>query len=165
MPRAAAVVAAVLSACVWHAVPARGQDNSSIEARPAPSLTAERLLEVAREAYRPSGLPGGCDAGKAGEIVVCASASDRVQRVSSPTDDAIAAGVAVRDRVLRAPELAPPPCDPRSRGCFKFGAPPPMPPMIDFSAIPEPLTPEEAALVFRVEDAPSSAAASPAEAR
>ena len=151
MPRTAAAFAAALVA-VLVAHDAHAQDAAKTEAEHVP--TAEDLIEVAREAYRPPGLRQRCPEGASGEIVVCAPVDNDSFRVSSPTDDAIAAGEAVSDGVARAPALAPPPCNPRSPGCIKFGQPPPMPPMVDYDAIPVPLTPEEAARVFRAEDGP-----------
>lgn len=139
--------------------PARAQ----AEGEAAPPPTAEEMIEVTRETYRPRGLRRRCPAPKPGEIVVCAPDPDE-QRVPSSTDDAIAAGEAVADGVPRAPDLFG-----ISRGgvvatgCFIPPCPPPYPPMIDLSKIPEPLTPEEAALVFRAEDV-NPAEASPAAA-
>ncbi len=153
---ARSAVAFALIAAAFGAAPADAQDEATADA------TAEAMIETARETYRPPGLGRRCPPGRPGEIVVCATEPD-VYRVESPTAEAIRNGEPVHD-VPRAPQLAAPPCDAKNVGCFKFGAPPPMPPLIDFAAIPEPLTPEEAARVFRAEDAPNPAAASPAEA-
>jgi hypothetical protein len=150
-------VALALVAAFVGAAPAVAQD----EARAAP--TAEEMIETAREAYRPPGLTERCAPGSADEIVVCAPNPDKY-RVSSPTEDAITADQPVRDGIPRAPNVfGIPPCE-EMGGCIKFGAPPPPTPLIDLEALPHPLTPEEAAHVFRAEDAPSSATASPAEA-
>ena len=148
MPRTAVVAAALLG--VLAAPEGRAQERADTETESAP--TAEDVIEGARKAYRPPWRRERCPEGEAGEIVVCAERDDDSFRVSSPTDDAIAEGRAVPDGIPRAPQLAPPPCDPRSPGCFKFGAPPPLPPMFDYDKIPVPLTPEEAALVYRVEE-------------
>ena len=153
MPRSA-FAAAVIAA--FAPMPACAQDET------AARLTPEEMIAAAREAYRPPGLGRSCAPGAPGEIVVCAP-EQRDIRVESPTAEAIRKGQPVHD-IPRAPEMAPPPCDPRSPGCFKFGAPPPMPPLIDLEALPHPLPPEEAARVFRAEDRPTPAAASPAAA-
>jgi hypothetical protein len=127
-----------------------------------PPPSAEEMIGVARELYRPSGLRERCSAPAPGEIVVCAPASDEF-RVTSPTDDAIATGEAVFDGLPRAPDVfGLPPCS-AYVFCSKVGRVPPPVYLIDLEAIPEPLTPEEARHVFRAEDAPSPAEASPAE--
>ena len=54
----------------------------------------------------------------------------------------------------RAPDLRPPLCHPNALICLtsKFGYVPPYPPMVDTTAYPEPLSEEDAALVFAVPD-------------
>ena len=124
--------------------------------------TAEEMIEVAREAYRPPGLPRRCPAPKPNEIVVCAPDPNEY-RVPSSLDDAIEAGRAVPDGVPRAPDvLGLLPCE--AVGCISIGKDPPPIYLIDLDAIPVALTPEEAALVFRAEDPPTPAEASPAAA-
>lgn len=127
------------------AAPGRAQD----EADAAP--TAEAMIETAREAYRPPGLRRSCPAGAAGEIVVCAPDPDEY-RVTSPVEDAIANDEAADDGVPRAPDVSGlAPCD---DSCIRMGPMPRQVHLIDLSAIPEPLTQEEAARVFRAEDGP-----------
>jgi hypothetical protein len=156
MPKQAAALA-VAAFVALGAPPLSAQEG----AEPPPS--AEEMIEVARELYRPSGLRERCSAPAPGEIVVCAPTSDEF-RVTSPTDDAIDAGKAVAGGSPRAPDLFGIPHGVTvATGCFIPPCPPPMPPLIDLKAIPEPLTREEARHVFRAEDAPNPAAASPAE--
>ncbi len=136
---------AVLPGCM-AALPALAQEA------PDDGPTAEQMIEVAREAYRPPGLRRKCPPPeRPGEIVVCAPDPDEY-RVSSPTDDAIAAGEPVADGVPRAPDVfGLPPCNTQTV-CMKVGRAPPPIYIIDLEAIPEPLTPEQAAKVFRAED-------------
>lgn len=156
--KTAAFVAAALA--LAGASSGRAQESGQTAAAPS----AEEMIEIAREAYRPPGLRRRCPPPLPGEIVVCAPDSDD-QRVSSPTDDAIAAGEAVADGVPRAPDVfGIPRGTPVATGCFVPPCPPPMPPLIDVSAIPEPLTPEQARHVYRAEDPPNPAEASPAAA-
>lgn len=118
--------------------------------------TAETLIEAARDRYRPPGLRAECAPAAAGEIVVCAQGEDE-QRLSSPTDDAIARGEAVYDGMPRAPEpLDWPPCKPTifNNFCARVYRPLPRPVLIDLAALPEALTAEEAAAVFRAEETP-----------
>lgn len=130
---------------------------------PAEHPTAEEMIEVAREAARPPGLRRRCPTPKGNEIVVCAPDPDEY-RVPSGLDDAIAAGRAVPDGIPRAPDVfGLPPCEAYAF-CATVGRDPEPPLIIDLEAIPEPLTPEEAALVFRAEDLPTPAGASPAAA-
>lgn len=166
LPRkAAAFVLAVLA--LAGASAGRAQESEAA----ASSATAEQMIEVAREAYRPPGLRKRCPRPTtADEIVVCAPDPDEL-RVSSPTDDAIAADEPMPDGVPRAPDVfGLPPCKAYAF-CAKMGRTPEPPLLIDLAALPEALTPEEAALVFRAEDRPdaadlavSPAAASPAAA-
>ena len=110
--------------------------------------------------------PEPCATPTANEIVVCAKHDEPPdQRLTSPTDRAYAAGEMPPDPVPRAPDVfGLPPC--RSYTfCAKVGRTPPPIYIIDLSKIPEPLTPEEAALVFRAEEAANPEAASPTAAR
>lgn len=121
------------------------------EAEKEPS--AEEMIDVAREAYRPPGVMRRCPIGKPGEIVVCATDPD-AYRVESPTEQAIRTGAPVADRVPRAPDVfGIPPCKGQTV-CVKGGWVPPQVHLIDLSAIPVPLTEEEAAMVYRAEDGP-----------
>ncbi len=161
LPRkAAAFVLAVLA--LAGATPGHAQEVTAAASPP----TAEQMIEVAREAYRPPGLRRRCPQPTTpDEIVVCAPDRDAF-RVSSPTDDAIRAGQPVPDGVPRAPDVfGLPPCKAYAF-CAKMGRTPEPPLLIDLAALPEALTPEEAALVFRAEDRPDAAdvAASPAAA-
>jgi hypothetical protein len=161
LPRkAAAFVLAVLALAGVSA--GRAQETTATPASP----TTEQMIEVAREAYRPPGLRKRCpQPTSADEIVVCAPDS-REFRVSSPTDDAIAADQPVPDGLPRAPDVfGLPPCKAYAF-CAKIGRTPEPPLLIDLEALPEALTPEEAALVFRAEDQPDAAdvAVSPATA-
>ena len=145
MPGKAVASAAILLVGL-SAVPVRAQDE-------APSPTAEQMIEVAREAYRPPGLRRSCPQGAPGEIVVCAPDPDEY-RVESPTEAAIRNGERPRDSIPRAPNtFGIPPCE-EMGGCMKMGATPEPPLIIDLEAIPHPLSPEEAAHVRRAEAAP-----------
>jgi len=130
-------------------------------------VSAEEMIEVAREVWRPPGLRRRCPAPKPGEIVVCAPNPEEF-RVESPTDEAIRKGKAVPDGIPRAPYVfGLPSCEVVK--CNRMGRAPEPPLLIDLEALPHPLTPEEAALVFRAEDAPVESArpeaASPAAAQ
>ena len=146
--------AVATSACL-AASPGRTQEREAGD-----NPTAEQMIEVAREVWRSPGIRRRCPASTPGEIVVCAPNSDEF-RVESPTDEAIRKGEAVRDGVLRAPDVfGLPPC--KSYGfCSRMGRTPEPPLLIDLAALPHPLTPEEAALVFRAEDAPAAEPATP----
>ena len=161
LPRkAAAFLLAALA--LADAPPGHAQESAAAAPRP----TAEQMIEVAREAYRPPGLRKRCPQPTTpDEIVVCAPDPDEF-RVSSPTDDAIRAGQPVPDGLPRAPDVfGLPPCKAYAF-CAKMGRTPEPPLLIDLAALPEPLPPEEAALVFRAEDLPGAAevSASPAAA-
>ena len=134
---------------------------------PDPPLTAEQMIEVSREVWRAPGVHRRCPLPKPGEIVVCPSDPDEF-RVESPTDEAIRKGESVPDGIPRAPDVfGLPPCEAYAF-CSRVGRTPEPPLLIDLDALPHPLTPEEAALVFRAEDVPDDVttpeAASPAEA-
>jgi hypothetical protein len=141
-------------------------------AKPAEPGTAEHFIETARQIYaveEPDLDPEPCAAPTQAEIVVCQQ-RDSVpdQRLPSPTDRARARDEMPPDPVPRAPDVfGLPPCKSQAV-CMKVGRAPPPIYIIDLSKIPEALTPEDAALVFRAEDAPaeaaSPAAASPAGA-
>jgi hypothetical protein len=97
--------------------------------------------------------------------VVCRQLEDPDQfRVASPTERANAADEMPPDPIPQAPYvLGLPECGVEVT-CHRFGRTPPPIYIIDLSAIPEALTPEESALVFRAEDQPTPEAASPAAA-
>ena len=155
MPRFA--VASALTAAALGVAPAVAQGE------PPAQPTAEQMIETAREAYRPPGLTERCTPGEAGEIVVCAPDPDRY-RVSSSIEDAIAADQPVPDGLPRAPNVfGIPPCE-EMGVCMKIGSAPEPPLIIDLAALPHPLTPEEAANVFRADGEASPAGASPADA-
>jgi hypothetical protein len=154
--RGQAVVLAIT--LIGAAAPAAAQsDNSAAEPR-----TAEEFLETARETYSVAEAKfERCPAPSPNEIVVCRERLDpATQRLASPTDRAYAAGQAPPDPIPSAPNVDGP-------GIFQgkgitMGTDPEPIYIIDLSALPEPLTPEEAALVRRAEDPPSPEAASPA---
>ena len=119
--------------------------------------TAEELIETARESYRPPGLRAQCDPGNAGEIVVCGRDPDKY-RVESSREEAIANDDPNDDPsdegMPRAPDpFQRKPCVPSLLSfCGGVGPPRPQPLLIDLAALPEALTPEEAARVVRAED-------------
>jgi len=130
--------------------------------------TAEQFMEAAREAYSiDETRPEACPAPVGNEIVVCRRLEDPDQfRVASPTERAHAAGQRPPDPIPSAPNVDGPGIF-RGKGITMGKDPPPIY-IIDLTAIPEALTPEEAALVFRAEDRPEATsnpgAASPAAA-
>ena len=130
--------------------------------------TAEEFIETARKAYaieEPEPAPNPCEAPAGNEIVVCAK-RDKVpdQRLPSPTDRAYAAGERPPDPIPQAPYvLGLPECGVEVT-CHRVGRAPPPIYIIDLKAIPEGLTAEEAALVSRASEPPSSEGASPAAA-
>ena len=161
-------LAVALGLCV--ASPARAQSDAASPA-PAAPRTAEQFIETAREAYsvRERAEVVVCPESVGNEIVVCAT-PDRPndQSLPSPTERANAAGERPPDRIPDAPDVfGLPPCS-AYQFCSKVGRAPPPIFIIDLAALPEALTPEEAALVFRAEDlpreSPSPEAASPAAA-
>lgn len=128
--------------------------------------TAEQFIETARETYSvDENRSEPCPAPVGNEIVVCRQLEDPDQfRVASPTERALAAGEMPPDPIPSAPDVfGLPPCKSQTV-CMKVGRTPPRIYIIDLSAIPEALTPEEAALVFRAEDGATLEAASPAAA-
>jgi hypothetical protein len=146
----AVAFAAATAACL--AAPAgRAQEREAED-----SLTAEEMIEVAREEWR-TVEPKGCPVAKPGEIVVC-KPGDEEFRVESPIDEAIREGKPVPDGLPRAPYvMGLPECGVEVE-CHRIGRTPTAPLIIDLAALPHPLTPEEAALVFRAEDLPTEAA-------
>lgn len=130
------------------------------------------MIEVAREVYGSPDLRERCAQPEPGEIVVCHTEPEQ-PRLESPTDEAIRKGERPPGMQPNAAHLFdPPPCVPSLLTfCGKFGRAPRTPEIVDLTALPEPLTPEVAALVFRAEvraaDAGPArpAAASPADAR
>jgi hypothetical protein len=135
--------------------------SAAAQSGPPPSdgRTAEQMIETAREAYSvDEPAPDPCPQSSSAEIVVCRQL-DRVpdQRLPSPTERANAAGEAPPDPVPRAPDVfGIPPCS-SYQMCTRVGRTPPPIYIIDLSKIPEPLTPEEAAHVFRAEEPPAEA--------
>ena len=145
------LVATVVS--LGLAAPAVAQSEQDV-----PERTAEQFIETAREVYavdEPEPEPEPCATPTAAEIVVCEQ-RDQVpdQSLPSPTERAYAAGERPPDPVPSAPNVyGLPPCS-AYLFCTKMGRAPPPIHIVDLSKIPEPLTPEEAALVVRAEDLP-----------
>ena len=130
--------------------------------------TAEQFIETAREVYSVIERAEPCAAPVGDEIVVCRQVLDpESQAMPSPTERAYANDEMPPDPIPNAPNVfGLPPCKAYTF-CAKVGRAPPPIYIIDLSKIPEALTPEEAALVFRAEDLPpepSPAEASPAAA-
>lgn len=150
---------ALILAGALHTAPAAGQsDDGQHEA--AEPLTAERIMEVARERLRPPGVWRPCPLPEnPNEIVVCAR-DEAELRVESPTDEAIRKGQAVDDGIPRAPDMSPP-C---TGVCMRVGPTPYRPIIVDLTGLPEGLSEEDAALVYRVEDGPPREAAPVPEA-
>lgn len=147
-----AVLALVLP-CAFGTVPALAQSSGESGTQaPEEPLTAERIIEVARERLRPPGVRRPCKLPETpNEIVVCARDPD-ANRVESPTDEAIRKGEAVNDGVPRPPNVDGP-------GIFqgkgmKIGKDPEPPLIVDLTKEPLPLDAEDARLVYRVEDGP-----------
>ena len=126
-------------------------------------MSAEEAIETAREACYtpeeqivtacPDGLSEESAEGEDGTvIVVCRRLGPanpfQTRDGPRPELDETAAGAP------RAPDFRRPPCVPSLLTvCFRgLGSVPPPVLMIDLTKLPEPLTPEEAAAVFRVED-------------
>ena len=152
----AAATAACLAASTGRAQEGEAQDTP----------TAEEMIEVAREEWR-TVEPKGCPVAKPGEIVVC-KPSDEEFRVESSIDEAIREGKTVPDGLPRAPYVYGLPECGVEVTCHRMGRTPEPVLMIDLAALPYPLSPEEAAQVYRAEDRPPPAAtpgaASPAAA-
>ena len=143
--------------------PATAQSVPPEEPQPR---TAEQFIETARRIYsvrEPRSEP--CVAPVGNEIVVCREV-DKIpdQRLPSPTERAQATGERPPDAVPQAPYvLGLPECGVQV-ACHRMGSAPRPIHIIDFDSIPEPLPPEQAALIGRVEDASRSEGASPAAA-
>ena len=147
------------TALLGLALPASAQQAPSESTR-----TAEEFIETAHEYYHvEKPKPPPCPEATPAEIVVCRESYDgEDQRLPSPTDRAIAAGERPPDRIPDAPDVfGIPPCKSYAF-CARVGTAPPPIYIVDFSKIPEALTPEQAAHVFRAEDAPPEP--TPAEA-
>lgn len=152
----AAAFAAATAACL--AAPAgRAQEGAADD-----TLTAEQMIEVAREEWR-TVHPRGCPVAKPGEIVVCKEDDEKFE-VESSVDEAIREGRPVPDGLPRAPYVMGLPECGVEVTCHRMGRTPEPVLMIDLAAIPHPLTPEEAALVFRAEDMPQAPATPPTPA-
>jgi hypothetical protein len=135
-------------------------------AGPVSAQTAEEIIETARKVYTvDEPEPDPCPTATSNEIVVCRPLDQPDDpRLTSPTERAYESGETPPDPVPRAPYvLGLPQCGVEVT-CHRIGRAPPPIYIIDLSKIPEPLSPEEAALVFRAEDPPSPEAASPAAA-
>ena len=157
-----AVAFAVAAAACLACPEGRAQDGDAGD-----GPTAEEMIEVAREQWRSPELRG-CPEAKPGEILVCQEDEEEFE-VESSLDEAIREGKPVPDGIPRAPYvLGLPECGVEVE-CQRIGRTPEPPLMIDLSALPHPLTPEEAAHVYRAEDLPAAAAspeaASPEAAR
>ena len=139
--------------CVFGMTPAVAQstDGNGAQAAEEP-LTAEKIIDVARERLRPIGVRRPCKLPETpNEIVVCARDPDAM-RVESPTDEAIRKGEAPRGGVPQAPNVDGP-------GIFqgkgmKIGKNPEPPLIVDLTNEPQPLDEETARHVYRVEDGP-----------
>jgi hypothetical protein len=162
----AVAFAAAITACL-AGPEGRAQEReaeSGPTAEETSDLTAEQMVEVAREEWR-TVEPKGCPVAKPGEILVC-KPGDEEFRTESSIDEAIRKGETVPDGLPRAPNVfGLRPCSSYTF-CGKVGRTPEPVLMIDLAALPHPLTPEEAARVVRAEDLPQPAAppATPAAA-
>jgi hypothetical protein len=138
------------------ASPVAGQADGGepAEAAAATPPTAEQIIEVARERLRPPGVRRPCKLPENNnEIVVCARDPDEM-RVESPTDEALRTGAPGKDSIPRAPDVfGIPPCEAYAF-CSKMGGTPEPPLIVDLTHMPTPLSQEDAALVYRVEDGP-----------
>lgn len=138
------------------AIPVAAQSSAEVlgeaEGDAEEPLTAEKIIEVARERLRPPGVRRPCKLPEnPDEIVVC-SRDPAEMRVDSETDRAIAEGRAVPDGLPRAPNVDGP-------GIFQgkgipLGRAPEPALIVDLTNVPEGLSEEDAALVYRVEDGP-----------
>jgi len=160
--KAVAIVAAIGLSLAPEA--GRAQESGT-----GPEPTAEQMIEVSREVWSAPDLDNSCPAPTPDEIVVCEPESEDF-RVESPTEEAIRKGEPMPDGIPRAPNVfGLPPCSSYAI-CSRVGRTPEPRLLIDLAALPVPLTPEEAAHVFRAEDlheeiAPATPeAASPAAA-
>lgn len=132
--------------------PAAAQSADQAADAAAEPITAEKIIEVARERLRPPGAWRPCKLPENdNEIVVCAPDPD-ANRVESPTEQALRTGQPGRDAIPRSPNVDGP-------GIFqgkgmKLGRDPEPPLIVDLTHIPQGLSEEEAKLVYRVEDGP-----------
>ena len=146
-----AVAFAVAAAAFLACPEGRAQDGDAGD-----GPTAEEMIEVAREQWRSPELRG-CPEAKPGEILVCQEDEEEFE-VESSLDEAIREGRPVSDGIPRAPYvLGLPECGVEVE-CHRIGRAPEPRLMIDLAALPHPLTPEEAARVYRAEDLPAAAA-------
>lgn len=131
---------------------AQGAGNQEVTGGAEAPLTAERIIEVARERLRPPGAWRPCRLPQNdNEIIVCAPDPD-ANRLESPTDEALRTGQPGRDTIPRSPNVDGP-------GIFqgkgmKLGKDPEPPLIVDLTNVPQGLSEEEAKLVYRVEDGP-----------
>lgn len=151
LPVAVALASLVASPLAAQAGGDGGGGGAAAAAPAEEPLTAERIIEVARERLRPAGVRRPCKLPEGDEIVVCARDSGAF-RVESPTDEAIRKGEAAKDGVPRAPNVDGP-------GIFqgkgmKIGKAPEPPLIVDLTNEPQPLDEETARHVYRVEDGP-----------
>jgi len=106
-----------------------------------PQVTAERVVQDAREAYGPpdTRTRETCPPQKPGEeIVVCAEQQEQSQFRVPSSGDLDPTGAGARGGVPRAPDVGHVyPGMVVARGCFIPPCPPPMPKIIDLKAIPE----------------------------
>ena len=94
----AVALAAAIAACL------DAHDGRAQEGEAQSELTAEEMIEVAREEWR-TVEPKGCPVAKPGEIVVC-KPGDEEFRAESSIDEAIRKGEAVPDGLPRAPYVS-----------------------------------------------------------
>jgi hypothetical protein len=149
----AVALAAAITGCL-AAPDSRAQDPETGD-----DLTAEEMIEVAREEWR-TVQPKGCPEAKPGEIVVCKPDEEKLD-VESSLDEAIREGKAVPDGLPRAPYVFGLPECGVEVVCHRIGRTPEPVLMIDLEALPYPLSPEDAAHVFRAENLPSPAPEAP----
>ncbi|BBC71563.1 conserved hypothetical protein [Altererythrobacter sp. B11] len=145
-------IAGLLALLAMMASPARAQAQDQTD---APAPTAEEMLAKARELYRAPGTRRPCKAPHGNEIVVCAADPSQF-RTESSLDEAVRRGERPAGDIPDAPDVdgLPKGGTVVVRGCFIPPCPPPPAYFIDFSTLPEPLTPEEAA---KVKAAPTEA--------
>jgi len=138
--------------CALGAGSAAAQEADSAAPADDAPLTAEKIIEVARERLRPPGVRRPCRMSQnANEIIVCAPDADE-NRVESPTEEAIRTGQSMDEGLPRAPNVDGP-------GIFQgkgipLGKDPEPPLIVDLTNVPEGLSAEDAARVYRVEDGP-----------
>jgi len=151
MLRHAAALTLALSLVPVAPAMAQSADEAS-ETAAEEQLTAEKIIEVARDRLRAPGVRAPCKLpDNPNEIVVCAS-DPNANRVESPTDAALRTGQPGKDSIPRSPNVDGP-------GIFqgkgmKMGRDPEPPLIVDLTHMPTPLSAEDAAAVYRVEDGP-----------